>query len=123
MRARAASGDSQQEIGAVEHIECLPLELQMNTFGDRESLGQRHIGIPLAGTDKIVSTLSAHASQTRLGQSWKIRSTWSVRARRSERVAASVSRGVARTPTIGPSSARESRVLDRRVWTIIASPI
>src|SRR5882757_5087894 len=59
----AATYRGQQEVGAVEHVECLPLKLQVYALCNLEHLGQRHVGIPLAGAYKLIPAQAARTTQ------------------------------------------------------------
>jgi hypothetical protein len=48
----AAAGSGEKEVGVVEHVEAVGVELHVHAFGKLEGLRQRHIGIPLARTNE-----------------------------------------------------------------------
>src|SRR5690348_13427683 len=51
---RASAIDRKQEVGAIENIEGLPLELQVHAFGELEGLGKPHIRVPLSRSQELV---------------------------------------------------------------------
>ena len=53
----------QQEIGPVEHVERVRLELQVKALGEVEHLGEGHIGLPLSRANKVIPPKVTRASQ------------------------------------------------------------
>src|ERR1700731_624257 len=62
---RSTAYRSKNEVGMVEHVEGIGVELYTHTLRDFENLRQRHISSPVPRTDKRVTPQVADTSQTR----------------------------------------------------------
>src|ERR1700675_338175 len=65
---RSGLRSRQQEISTVEDVEALSLKLQVNPFGQLESLAQGHICVPLSRADEGVAAQVSGATQARTGE-------------------------------------------------------
>lgn len=68
---RSAARCRQQEVGSVENVERLPLELHIYALGEFESLAQRHVGTKLAGTLELIAPQCTDAGEARSRQDWQ----------------------------------------------------
>src|ERR1700730_5760769 len=64
---RSTAYRSKNEVGVVEHVEGVGVELHTHALRDFENLRQRHISSPVPRTDKRVTPQVADTSQTRTG--------------------------------------------------------
>ena len=65
---RSTAYRSKNEVGVVEHIEGVGVELHTHALRDFENLRQRHISSPVPRTDERVTAQVADTSQTRAGE-------------------------------------------------------
>jgi hypothetical protein len=65
---RSTAYRSKNEVGVVEHVEGVGVELHTHALRDFENLRQRHISSPVPRTDKRITPQVADTSQTRAGK-------------------------------------------------------
>jgi len=114
----ASTGCSQQEVRVVEHVERLPLELQVHTLREIERLPNRHVSSDLTRTLELVAP-HAYASQARCRDDWQIPLT------RCSRTSVDNPTGVRTgwTPAVFPSAAGWAELGDAAAGAIILSAI
>ena len=69
----SATGGSQQEVGAVEHVKCRRIELQGEPLRQLKVLGERQVRRPEIRTDKRVAPQVAKTAEAWIGQRWQVR--------------------------------------------------
>ena len=60
---RSSTRSSEQEVGVIEDVEGIGIELQIHPLSELEGLGQGHIREPLAWTNEVVSAQVTYARQ------------------------------------------------------------